>query len=114
MNAPELVNVTDSVTTEKEAVGTAAPLKQSEWVPQLHVLKNAEANTNAYGLNQKTMQALDVMAKEYEIFEETMKKVTYETEEGDMLFTVAYDVTEELHKAWKGQEPSARRDGGRV
>ena len=48
----------------KEAVGTAAPLKQSEWVPQLHVLKNAEANTKAYGLNQKTMQALDVLAKE--------------------------------------------------
>ena len=50
----------------------------------------------ALDLNQKTMQALDSLAEEYEIFEETMKKVTLETEEGDMLFAVDYEVGEEL------------------
>ena len=50
------------------------------------------------------MQALDTLAEEYEIFEETMKKVTLETEEGDMLFTVAYEVGEELDRAQKDQD----------
>ena len=45
------------------------------------------------------MQALDTLAEEYEIFEETMKKVTCETEEGDMLCAVAYEAMEELDKA---------------
>ena len=36
--------------------------------------KNTEANTMVYDLNQKTMQALDTLGEEYEIFEETMKK----------------------------------------
>ena len=54
--------------------------------------KNAEANTRAHDLNQKTMQALDTLAEEYEIFEEPMKKVTFETEEGDMSSAVASDV----------------------
>ena len=40
------------------------------------------ANSRGYDLNQKTMHALDTMAEEYLIFEETMKKVTLETEEG--------------------------------
>ena len=62
--------------------------------------KNTEANTKVYDFNQKTMQALDVLAEEYEIFEETMKKVTHETEDGDMLFAVAY----ELEKAQKEQD----------
>ena len=56
--------------------------------------KNAEANTKAYDVNQKTMQALDTLAEECEIFEETMKKVTHETEEGDMLFAVACEFRE--------------------
>ena len=47
------------------------------------------------------MQALDTFAKEYEIFEETMKKVTLETEEADMLLAVAYEVGEELDRAQK-------------
>ena len=54
------------------------------------------ANTKVYDLNLKTMQALNVLAEEYEICEETMKKVTPETEEGDMLSAVAYETMEEL------------------
>ena len=50
------------------------------------------------------MQALDVLAEEYEVCEETMKKVTYETEEGDRLFAVAYEAMEELDKAQKDQD----------
>ena len=52
------------------------------------------------------MQAVDVLAEDYEIFEETMKTVTYETEEGDMLFAVAYEAMEELDKAQKHQHRS--------
>ena len=37
--------------------------------------KNSEANTRAYDFNQKTMQALDTLAEEYEAFEVTMMKV---------------------------------------
>ena len=62
------------------------------------------ANTRASDLNHKTMQALDTLAEEYEIFEETMKKVTLETEEGDMLYAAAYEVGEELHRAQKDQD----------
>ena len=51
-------------------------------------------------VNQKTMQSLDTLAEEYEIFEETVKKVTLETEEGDMLFAVR----EELDRAQKDQD----------
>ena len=40
--------------------------------------KNAEANTRAYDLNQKTMQALGTLAEEYEAFEVTIKKVAFE------------------------------------
>ena len=35
---------------------------------------------------------------------ETMKNVTYETEEGDMLFAVACEAMEELDKAQKHQD----------
>ena len=52
--------------------------------------KNAEANTKAF--NQKTMQAPGHFGRGKEIFEETVDKVTLETEEGDMLFAVAYQV----------------------
>ena len=45
---------------------------------------NAEANNKAYDMNQKTTQALDTLAEEYGVFEVTMKKVTFEHEEGDM------------------------------
>ena len=66
--------------------------------------KNTETNTSAYDLNQKTMQALDTLAEEYEIFEETMRKVTFETEEGDMLCAVASEVGEELDRVLKDQD----------
>ena len=75
-------NCSDSSTTERE-------------VQNATYKKNAEANTRARDLNQKTMQALDTLAKEHEIFEETMKTVTLETEEGDMLYAVASEVGEE-------------------
>ena len=50
------------------------------------------------------MQALDALAEEYEIFEETMKKVTYEAEDGDMQFVVACEAMEEFDKAQKDQD----------
>ena len=50
------------------------------------------------------MQALDTLAEEYEIFEETMKKETCETEEGDILFAVACEAMEELDKTQKEQD----------
>ena len=62
--------------------------------------KNTEANTKVYDLNQKTMQAVDVLAEDYEILQETTKNVTYETEEG------ACEAMEELDKAQKHQDRS--------
>ena len=38
--------------------------------------KNADANTKVCNLNQKTLQASDTLAEEYEIFEETIKEVS--------------------------------------
>ena len=48
--------------------------------------ENAEANTRAYD------------------FEETMKKVTLDIEEGHMLYAVAYEVAEELDRPQKDQD----------
>ena len=50
------------------------------------------------------MQTLEILAEEHETFEETMQKVTYETEESDIPFEVAYETTEELDKAQKDQD----------
>ena len=56
------------------------------------------------------MQALDVLAEEYEIFTETMRKVTHETDDVDV-FAVAYETMQELDKAQKEQdELEATRD----
>ena len=44
------------------------------------------------------------LAEEYGVFEETMKKVTLETEKGDMLCPVASEVGEELDRALKDQD----------
>ena len=55
------------------------------------------------------MQALDTLAEEYEIFEETMRKVTFETEEGDMLCAVASEVGEELERVLKDQDRHGKR-----
>ena len=50
-----------------------APLpQQSERSLSSTYKKNTEANTKVYDLNQKSMQALDVLAEECEIFEETL------------------------------------------
>ena len=61
--------------------------------------KNTEANTRVCDLNQKTMQALDVLAEENEIFQ-----VTHETEDGDKLSAVAYEAMEEFDKAQKDRD----------
>ena len=60
------------------------------------------------------MQALDALAEEHEIFEETMKKVTYKTEEGDILFAIAYEAMEELDQAQNQllRESERRPQGG--
>ena len=50
------------------------------------------------------MQALDTLAEEHETLEETVKKVTHETEQRDMLFAVACEVGEELARAQKDQD----------
>ena len=55
-------------------------------------------------MNQKTIQALDTLAEEYGVFEVTMKKVTFEHEEGDVLYAVASEVAEELDRAQKDQD----------
>ena len=56
------------------------------------------------------MQRLDALAEEYEIFEKTMEKVTHETEEGDMLFVVAYEAMG-ARQGPEGPGPSAGRLG---
>ena len=63
--------------------------------------KNAEANDGAYDMNQNTIQALDSLAEEYGVSEVTMKKVMFEHEEGDVLYAVASEVTDELERAQK-------------
>ena len=66
--------------------------------------KNAESSTKTCDLNQKTMQALDTLAEEYEAFEVTMEKVAFEHEEGDMLYAVGPEVAEELDRAHRLQD----------
>ena len=55
-------------------------------------------------MNQKTIQASDTLAEEYGNFEATMKKVTFEHEEGGVLFAVASEVTDESDRAQKDQD----------
>ena len=49
-------------------------------------------------MNQKT---LDTLAEEYEAFEVTTKKVTFEHEEWNVLYAVASGVAEEIDMAQK-------------
>ena len=114
MSAPVPANVPDVETTQKKLWKLQRLLNNRKGSLSSTHKKSTEANTKTYDLNQKTMQALDTLAEEYEIFDETMKKVPLETEEGDMLFAVAYEVGEELDRARKRPGPSARRDGGHV
>ena len=55
-------------------------------------------------MNQKTIQTLDTLAEEYGTIEATMKKVTPEYEEGDVLYAVASEVASELDRAQKDQD----------
>ena len=66
-------NCSDSSTTEREGEGAT--------------YKNVELDARVYDLNQNTMQALDILAKECELFEKTMKKVTFEIEGGPTFCT---------------------------
>ena len=65
--------------------------------------KNAEANDRAYDMNQKTIQAPDALAEEYGTFEASMKKVTFEHEEGGVLYAVASEAR------WPASEQGALR-----
>ena len=65
--------------------------------------KNTDANDKAYDLNQKSIQALDALAKEYVDFEATMANVTSEQEAGDVLHAATLEVAEELERAQKDQ-----------
>ena len=82
-NASEQESVKDFLVTEKRLWQVHHRLNNRKGSSSSTYKKNTEANTKVYDLNQKTMQSLDVLAEEYEIFEETMKKVTHELEELD-------------------------------
>ena len=74
--------------------------------------KIAEANDKAYDMNQKTVQALYTLAEECSILEVTMKKkVMFEYEEGDVLYAVVLEVSDEHERAQKDQDPCAGRTG---
>ena len=65
--------------------------------------KNAEATDKAHDLNQKSIQALDALAKEYVDFEVTMANVTHEQGAGDTLNAAILEVVEELERTSKEQ-----------
>ena len=65
--------------------------------------KNAEANDKACDLNQKSVLALDALAKEYVDFEVTMANVAHEQEAGDALHVATLEVAEELERTLKEQ-----------
>ena len=104
VSAPVPANVTDVETTQKKLWELQRLLNNGKGSLSSTYMKNTEANTKACDLDQMTMQALDTLAGECEIFEESMKKVTLVTEEGDMLYAVGYEVGEELDRAQKDQE----------
>ena len=55
-------------------------------------------------MNQKMIQTPDALAEEYSAFEASMKKVTFEHEEGDVVYAVASEVADELERAQKDQD----------
>ena len=103
-NASEQESAKDPEATEKKLWELHCLLDNRKESLSSKNKKNTEANTKVNDLNQKTMQALDALAEDYEIFEDTMKKVRHETEEGDMLFAVAYEAMEEFDKAQREQD----------
>ena len=92
-NASGQDGVIDFVAREKRMWELHRPLNNRKESISATYKKNTEANTKVYDLNQKTMQAVDVLAEDYEISQETLKNVTYETEEGDMLFGLVVAAT---------------------
>ena len=66
--------------------------------------KTAEANDRAYDMNQRTIRALEALAEEYTSVEVSMKKVTSEHEEGDVLYATVTEATDELEPAQKDQD----------
>ena len=64
--------------------------------------KNRDADDKACDLNQKSIQALDALAKEYIDFD-AMANVTSEQEGGNVLHTATLEVAEELERAQKDQ-----------
>ena len=65
--------------------------------------KNTHANDKAHDLNQKSIQALDVLTAEYVAFEATMAFVTSEHEAGYVLHAATLEVAEELERTEKDQ-----------
>ena len=65
--------------------------------------RNAEANDKAYDLYQKSVLALDALAKEYVDFEVTVATVAHEQEAGDALHVATFQVAEELERTLKEQ-----------
>ena len=65
--------------------------------------RNAEANDKACDHNQRSVLALDGLAKEYMDFEVTMANVAHEQEAGDALHVATLEVDEELERTLKEQ-----------
>ena len=63
--------------------------------------RNAEANDKAYDLYQKSVLALDALAKEYVDFEVTMANVAHEQEADDALQNATLEVAEERERTLK-------------
>ena len=83
-----------TLATEKDAVRSRLGelhrlLNNRKGSPSVTYKKNAEANNRAHDMNQKSVQALDTLAEQYEAFEVTMKNVTNEHEKEDVLYAVA-------------------------
>ena len=76
VSVPVPADVTDIETTETKLWELHRLLNNRKGSPSSTYKKNTDANIKAHDLNQKTTQALDTLAEEYEIFEETMEKVT--------------------------------------
>ena len=71
MSASEPVNETDVETTQKKLWEKQRLLNHRKGSLSSTFVKNAEARTKAYDLNQKTMQTLDTLAEDYEMLAET-------------------------------------------
>ena len=112
VSATPLLTSWDSATglaTEKEAVRSRLGelhrlLNNRNGSLRATYKKNAEAKDRAHDMNQKTTQALDTLAEEYGTFEATMKKVTFEHEEGDVLYVMSSEVVDEFDRAQKDQD----------